>query len=86
VEIKMTRLNNREKKFIIIGIIIIVASLTYAYFFYPLYIEINTLTKEYYEKQGIMSRLAEIEATVEMLEKEIDASVSILDKIEARIL
>ena len=50
----MIQLNNREKRFIIIGIIIIVVSLAYARFFYPMYITINALVDEFREKQNII--------------------------------
>ena len=41
----MIELKNREKKFIIIGIIIIAVSLAYARVFYPLYINIRVSGK-----------------------------------------
>ncbi|HHV19346.1 MAG TPA: type 4a pilus biogenesis protein PilO [Thermoanaerobacterales bacterium] len=81
----MIELKNREKKFIIIGIIIIAVSLAYARVFYPLYININALKKEYKEKQGIANDLAEIKSTVKLLEEKIDDDMKLLEKVEQNL-
>ena len=81
----MIQLNNREKRFIIIGIIIILVSLAYARLIYPTYIKLNALMKEYKEKQGIEGTLEEMESRVEILEAKIDDDMKLLEKVQQAI-
>lgn len=81
----MIQLNNREKRFIIIGIIIIVVSLAYARFFYPMYIAINALVDEFREKQTVLRDLEDIQTKVKRLEGKIDNSLKSLEEVEQSI-
>lgn len=81
----MIQLKDREKKFIIIGIIIIAASLAYAQVFYPLYINIKTLRNQYDEKREIVTNLTAKKVTVEQLEQKVDQDMEKLKMIEQNL-
>ncbi|MDK2836335.1 MAG: type pilus assembly protein PilO [Thermosediminibacterales bacterium] len=66
----MSKLREREKKFIIVGVFIVLISLFYSFYMHPLLIKMNTLQKDLDKKQALISNIdAEINQIKQMEEK-----------------
>ena len=81
----MIQLKEREKKFIIIGVIIIAISLAYAYAFYPMYTKIINLRQHYTETQDTVKDLDQKKLVVKQLEQKVNQDMMKLKTVEKNL-